>query len=304
MQRLTLGSLDQRDFDRRIEGQGLYLRTNPFVARITTGLGSVKRDLKWLYGDYEVTDEDEAADMAIRVDNPSPLRRWLGKQALAHVDAPSPFTPLPLRQAPLMLEMALNWCVAMRVYTYMTFHSAVAERGGKAVLIPGASGQGKTTLSASLMLRGWRLFSDEFGFFDMDSGKLVPYPRPLSIKNESIEVLKKFSDAAKFTDSMSGTPKGTLAYLQPSEESIMRSTEPAELGWFIFPEFAPEQEPALVKLEPGKAMFGLTRSSVNYDKFGERSFRVLTELVDRVPAYAMRYPHLEAAGEMIEELTR
>lgn len=287
-----------------IEGPGLYLRMHPFVARITTRQAPIKRGLKWLYGDYDVTDESEAADMVVRVDNPSRMRRWLGRQALAYVDAPSPFTPLPLRQAPLMLEMALNWCVAMRIYAYMTFHSAVAERGGKAVLIPGASGQGKTTLSASLMLRGWRLFSDEFGLFDMESGKLVPYPRPLSIKNESIDVLKNFSRAAQFTKSMTKTPKGTLAYLRPTEESIVRSTEPAELGWFIFPEFAPEQAPLLTKLDPGQAMFGLTRSSVNYDSFGERSFRILTDLVDRVPAYAMRYPDLGAAGDMIDELTR
>lgn len=304
MSRLTLGSLDNRSFDQMIEGTGLYLRTNPFVARITTDQAPVKRDLKWLYGDYEVTDENEAADMVVRVDNPSLMRGWFGRQALAHVDAPSPFTPLPLRQAPLMLEMALNWCVAMRIYTYLTFHSAVAERGGKAVLIPGASGQGKTTLSASLMLRGWRLFSDEFGLFDMESGKLVPYPRPLSIKNESIDVLKKFSEAAKFTKSMTKTPKGTLAYLKPTEESIARSTEPAELSWFVFPEFAPDKEPLFAKVDPGKAMFGLTRSSVNYDKFGERSFKVLADLVERVPAYAMRYPDLETAGTMIDELAR
>lgn len=301
---MTLAALDGHAFDQMIEGTGLYLKTNPFVARITTDQAPIKRGFKWLYGDYEVTDENEAADMVVRVDNPSFMRGLIGKQALAYVDAPSPFTPLPLSQAPLMLEMALNWCVAMRVYTYLTFHSAVAERNGRAILIPGASGQGKTTLSASLMLRGWRLFSDEFGLFDMDLGKLVPYPRPLSIKNESIDVLKSFSQAAEFTKSMTKTPKGTLAYLKPSEESIARSNEPADLSWFVFPEFAPDQEPLLTRLEPGRAMFGLTRSSVNYDKFGEKSFRILADLVEQVPAYNMRYPDLDTAGAMIDELAR
>ncbi len=300
---LTLADLDDREFGRRVAGSGLYLRMNPFVARITTDLGPLKRNLRWLYADYDVTNELEAADMVVRVDNPRMMRRLFGRQALAHVDAPSPFTPLPLRQAPLMLEMALNWCVAMRIFAYLTFHAAVVERGGRALLIPGASGQGKTTLSASLMLSDWRLFSDEFALFDMDRGQLVPYPRPLSIKNESLEVLKSFSDQARFTPPMLETPKGTLSYLRPSAESVRRSAEPAELAWIVFPEFAPEQEPAIVPLAKSKTLFGLTRSSVNYDKFAERSFHLIADLVDSVPAYSMRYPDLETARRLIEEVT-
>lgn len=300
---LTLGDLDERDFARRVAGPGLYLRTNPFIARITTDLGPLKKTFRWLYADYAVADEFEAADMVVDVNNPQMMRLLFGRQALAHVDAPSPFTPLPLRQAPLMLEMALNWCVAMRIFAYLTFHAAVVERGGRALLIPGASGQGKTTLSASLMLTGWRLFSDEFGLFDMDRGQLVPYPRPLSIKNESIEALKSFSDDARFTPSMPETPKGLLAYLRPSAESIHRSIEPAELGWIVFPEFAPEQEPAITPLAKSKTLFGLTRSSVNYDKFAERSFHLMADLVDTVPAYSVRYPDIETALGLIDEVT-
>lgn len=300
---MTLGDLDSREFDRRIAGEGLYLRTNPFVARITTDLGPLKRTFRWLYADYAVTDESEAADMVVRVDNPKPIRRLFGRQALAHVDAPSPFTPLPLRQAPLMIEMALNWCVAMRIFAYLTFHAAVVERGGRALLIPGASGQGKTTLSASLMLRDWRLFSDEFALFDMDSEQLVPYPRPLSIKNESFDVLKQFSGDAQFTTPMPETPKGRLAYLRPTAESIRRSAEPGKLAWIVFPEFAPEQEPAIVPLQKSKTLFGLTRSSVNYDKFAQRSFDLIADLVDTVPAYSVRYRDIESAHRLIEEIT-
>ena len=68
-------------------------------------------------------------------------------------------------------------------------HAAVFERDSSAVVLPGPSGVGKSTLCAALVARGWRLLSDEVAMIRPQDGLLQPYPRPISLKNESIEMI-------------------------------------------------------------------------------------------------------------------
>ena len=64
------------------------------------------------------------------------------------------------------------------------------------MLLPAAPGSGKTTLCAGLSLRGWRLLSDEFGLIRPGTTDLVPVPRPMALKNESIDVIRQFDREA------------------------------------------------------------------------------------------------------------
>jgi ABC-type cobalamin/Fe3+-siderophores transport system ATPase subunit len=63
------------------------------------------------------------------------------------------------------------------------------ERNGKALLLAGPSGAGKSTLCAALITRGWRLLSDEAAMIRPDDGLIQPYPRPICLKNASIDLI-------------------------------------------------------------------------------------------------------------------
>ena len=67
-----------------------------------------------------------------------------------------------------MLEWGLNWCVAGHAHQYLMLHAAALERNGRAVILPGDPGAGKSTLTAALMLSGWRLLSDEITLVDRE----------------------------------------------------------------------------------------------------------------------------------------
>ena len=110
----------------------------------------------------------------------------------AHGDVPirehaRHFNPLPAEQAFPLLEWGLNWCVATQCHQYLILHAAVLERGGRALIMPAPPGSGKSTLCAALVARGWRLFSDELALIEIGGGQIVPLPRPISLKNESID---------------------------------------------------------------------------------------------------------------------
>ena len=60
-------------------------------------------------------------------------------------------------------------------------HAGVVEWQGRAILIPGKSHSGKTTLVAELVKCGATYCSDEFAVLD-EQGYVTAYPKPLSIR--------------------------------------------------------------------------------------------------------------------------
>ncbi|TXL12561.1 hypothetical protein BMR05_15020 [Methylococcaceae bacterium HT4] len=83
----------------------------------------------------------------------------------------------------------MNWCISSQLNTYLIIHAAVIEKSGYAVIMPAPPGSGKSTLTASLIQEGWRLLSDELTIIDVQNACVVPFPRPVSLKNESIDII-------------------------------------------------------------------------------------------------------------------
>ena len=62
-------------------------------------------------------------------------------------------------------------------------HSGVVGWCGKAILIPGETFSGKSTLTAALVRHGAEYYSDEYAVLDA-TGRVHPYPRRLHLRNE------------------------------------------------------------------------------------------------------------------------
>ena len=80
--------------------------------------------------------------------------------------------------------------------------------------MPGAPGAGKSTLTAGLIYRGWRLLSDELALIRRSDGQIVPLARPVNLKNESIALMQRFAPSAVFSAPAHDTAKGTVALMR------------------------------------------------------------------------------------------
>ncbi|HJZ80007.1 MAG TPA: hypothetical protein VKD91_06670 [Pyrinomonadaceae bacterium] len=69
-------------------------------------------------------------------------------------------------------------------------HAGVVSLNGRAILIPGASYSGKTTLVTELIKAGAIYYSDEYAIID-ERGRVHPYPRPLGIRPASNALAEK-----------------------------------------------------------------------------------------------------------------
>ena len=77
---------------------------------------------------------------------------------------------------PHYLRQDIDQCVAQRASRMLFVHAGVIGWRGYAIVIPGRSRTGKSTLVAALVRRGAVYYSDEYAVFD-DQGRVHPYSR-------------------------------------------------------------------------------------------------------------------------------
>lgn len=293
--------MDFRALSRRFI-RGAPLSVPPFIVRIRTPLRGLHRSFHDLYGEFDLLDDSEVADFAIRVSGTGGLHRFARPQAMAFIDTPPPYTPLPERMAPIMFEQALNWCVATRTFTHLILHAAVVAKDGRAVIVPGQSGQGKSTLCAALVARGWRHVSDEFALMDPASLAITAHPRPISLKNQSLAVVAAWAPELRQSPAYEGTPKGTIGYIRPSRAAIEAAAEPVAPVAVVFPRYDGSASPVLQPMGKAAAFIALTACSVNYREFGRAGFEAISRLVEDVPAFGAAYPDTASAVALLEQV--
>lgn len=89
----------------------------------------------------------------------------------------------------LALDANLRLYIGTSVRDLLFVHAGVVGWRDRAIVIPGRSFSGKTTLVAALVKAGAVYYSDEYAVFD-STGLVHPYPRALSIRQESGDRIK------------------------------------------------------------------------------------------------------------------
>lgn len=255
-----------------------------------------------LYGNTALLDPDDLCHFHIKISKPSTYRRWVKPQVVFSIDSIEPFEPYPLGHSLPLFEWGLNWCIGTTAHHNLMLHSAVVEKNGLGLIMPAMPGSGKSTLCAALAYRGWRLLSDEFGVVRHDDGKILPMPRAIGLKNQSIDVIKNFAPDAWVGPSYEGTRKGTVAHVAPPPESLKRQDEAVTPRWVIFPRY---QAGAKLSLTPQPKSLGFTRLSnnaFNYQLTMEKGFTTLGKVVDSCDCYHLIYSNLDEAVSALNTL--
>ena len=299
---LTVGALGQRALAARLRGPGLRLQTGPFIARIRGSLPALAVALARMYADYPVLEDDTPADFDVLLRRPRGLRRLVRPQVYFHYDGMEPFQPLPLAQLYPMFEWAMNWCVSSHAHSWLVIHAAVVEKEGAAVILPAPPGSGKSTLCAALVARGWRLLSDELTLVRLDDGRVDPVPRPVSLKNGSIDVIRAWAPGAHLSPPVADTLKGTVAHMRAPGESIARAFEPATPAWIVFPKWRAGAPAELVPVPQARAHLRLAENAFNYSLLGAAGFTAAARLVDNTHTFDFSYGTLDDAMAVFERL--
>lgn len=286
-----------------IEDQ-IVLSIDPFVVRLKSAIPAVQSSISTLYQDYVFFNQnaDIFADFSISIEQVGGLRRFFRPQVQFRFDGKMPFKPLPYSQAYPFFEWGLNWCIANHCFRYLILHAAVVEKNGHAVIMPGQPGAGKSTLCAALIGHGWRLLSDEMAIIDLNSPELIPIVRPVSLKNESIPIIKAFVPDAVMGESFRDTAKGTVAHMKPPVASIQNAKLRTKGRWIVFPQFRKDLPLSQQSISGAKAVLDLANNAFNYNVLGVCGFEKLCDLVQGCDCYRLEYGRLHDALDFFDTL--
>ena len=81
----------------------------------------------------------------------------------------------------MMMDAQIQGHVALDATDFVFLHAGVVADGDRAIVMPGLSFAGKTTLVRALIEAGAVYYSDEFAVLD-EAGRVHPYPKRLSLR--------------------------------------------------------------------------------------------------------------------------
>ena len=156
-----------------------------------------------------------------------------------------------------VLESDLRLEVASAARRRVFVHAGVVSWRGRAIVIPGRSFSGKTTLVAELLRAGATYYSDEFAVFD-DRGRVHPYPKLLSMREQN----------------------GTRARNLPAEAlGSLQGKKPLPVDLVVLPQYRPGARWRPTRLSPGRAMLELMANTVPVRRRPEASLATLQQIV-------------------------
>lgn len=274
------------------------IRAGRFSVEVRSPIKSVIAGINLLYGESHST----FCDFHIEIQP----RRLVKRQAIFSFNGIKPFSPLPFAHAFPLLEWGLNWCVTQNCHQYLLIHAAVVEKNGQVIIMPGSPGSGKSTLCAALISAGgWTLYSDELALIDPINGQVFANPRPVSLKNKSIDIIQNLSPKATFSPCVQDTIKGTVAHMKPEGLKFddFDLEQSGKAAYIIFPKFQKDKETLLSKVSVGNAFIRMAENSFNYHILGQKGFGALSLLMEQIKCYDYVYDgDLNKAMAFFDEL--
>jgi hypothetical protein len=180
---------------------------------------------------------------------------------------------------------------------HLLFHSGAVEAGGTGVLLPGASGSGKSTLTAGLVRAGLRYLTDELAALSMASGRLLPYPKPITVKPGSFAVLSDFGPAP------GSRPWAGHEWQVAVGEGTGRAIgAPCVPGFVIVPRHEARAETTLTPLSDTQAFFTLAVNAVNLVAHGSAGTRALGRLARECRCFSLTFSDLDEACRLVVQL--
>jgi len=256
--------------------QERHLRLGEIELSVQSELPEVLEDLDVLYAAYQAPScRTGVIRLEARAGPWSPRR---GRQFVVRADGAAIYGPHPRNEVYPILEFSINGRVIATRSQFLQVHAATLARNGAALMLAGGSGVGKSTLAAGLLARGWTYFCDEFALLDPQTLCVHPFPKALSIKAGSFEIIRQLGLPLWRRRHYSKHFKGPVGYIRPPGSTRPRAT-PCPVRQMVFPRYAAECEPALRPMPRAAAAMTLARCTLNHHAFGVRVMPILCALV-------------------------
>lgn len=161
-----------------------------------------------------------------------------------------------------ILDAKIRACIAFNAPGRIFVHAGAVGYNGRAIVIPGVSFSGKSSLVAELVRAGAEYYSDEFTVLD-EEGLVHPYAKPLSLRTGSLRT----SDIA-------------VADHHVSTLGGVAGEKPLRIGLIISTVYHPDTTWEPRELSSGQGVMAMLANTVVGQDRPEESLTAITRAVD------------------------
>jgi hypothetical protein len=199
----------------------------------------------------------------------------------------------------------IQWHLNQRVVhgldnTETGLHAACASLDGRRVLLPAASGAGKSTTVAGLVRAGWGYLTDEAAVLDDATLEVAPYPKPVTLDHGVWPLFPQVQDRIRSNESCL-VPAPAL-HRHPSTNPAIGDAGP--IAAVVSPDYVAGADTQLEPLTPGQLLMLLAQSTFAFNQDGPRHLHCLARLARTAPGYRLVIGDLDAAVGAIERVVR
>lgn len=174
------------------------------------------------------------------------------------------------------LSWDVNRSAAEASSRYLLLHAAAVEHGGTGILLPGASGAGKSTTAAALVMDGFRYLTDEL--VALRGPEMLPFPKAVTLDRRSATALGLSAGSAEDRETL---------HLPADELGPAPMASPCAPRLVVFPLIDPSQPTSIDRLDGADAMLALSTNCVNLAEHGGGGVRRLAEVVEACRCYQL-----------------
>jgi len=179
-----------------------------------------------------------------------------GSYRFARDDAPV-VVGVDLDFALLLLDSQIRISVGLHAPNRIFVHAGVVAHQGRAIVIPGLSFAGKTTLVVALIGAGATYYSDEFAVLD-EQGLVHPYAKSLSIRE------RERAQSDHEVESFGG----------------IAGAEPLRIGAVVFTKYRAGAEWEPTRLSPARGALAMLEHTLPVLERSEESIRAIRRALD------------------------
>jgi len=198
-------------------------------------------------------------------------------------------------------DRALNGAAVEHLQkSHLLVHAGGVAYADQGLLLPAASGAGKTTLVAALLTAGFQYLTDEVAVLQPGTGRLLPFPKSLSITPGGRRALRPL-----YPDLASRVVRGridgeTVWFLVPSSQAWPNA--PVPVRHVVLPRYVPRAKTELIPLARTEALAALLAQMGPLAPHGASRFRCLVDMLTRADCHTLTVGALAPAVECLKGL--
>ena len=207
---------------------------------------------------------------------------------------------LRLSQLAPMVKAAL-WQSAVNAFDFLFyFHAGVVGTDERCILLPAASGSGKSSLTAALVHRGFRYYSDEVALIERTTFRVPPMPLALCIKSTGWDLMTRYYPDLETLPIHIRNDRKRLRYVPPPAAAADQA--PSPVSQIIFPQYKKNAQTELMPVTRSDALSRLMAECLALRRrLDQENVRNLVRWIAGIDCYALTFSSLDEAVELVAQ---